>query len=71
MSRRDFFLGFLFACVLIIGANAIMEPEGPSLQDEYDSYHLCMQSAHVCRMTFEDYVRYHEVKRMLDGPVPQ
>ena len=73
MSRRDFAIGFVSALLIVIATDAWFSkpPSQQELQDEFDSYQICMQSAHVCRMVHEDYVRYHELKRMLDSPAPQ
>ena len=61
----------VFAVMLILGSVgwALWESSHKphvSLQDEYQAYRMCMQSAHVCKMTVEDYMRYHEVKRLLE-----
>lgn len=63
-----YFMGGVIVTYLLMSPGA---PTRQELQDEFDSYQICMQSAHVCRMVHEDYVRYHELKRMLNSPTPE
>jgi hypothetical protein len=67
----------LLALILLTGCSpsspagifACHEETRETLQDEHDAYRLCMQSAGStgCRMTPQDFVRYYEIKRILES----
>jgi hypothetical protein len=69
MTMRNF--AFMLAGALIGTAFAMFMQKPPpvDLQIEFDAYRLCMQSASKtrCRMTPEDFVRYYQIKRILDA----
>ena len=71
MTIRD--LTFMLAGALMGTAVALFMQSPPAtaadLQIEFDAYRTCMQSAGKtrCQMTPADFVRYYEIKRILDG----
>jgi hypothetical protein len=69
VTFRD--LTFMLAGALMGTAMTLFmyTPPAVDLQIEFDAYRLCMQSASKtrCRMTPEDFVRYYQIKRILDA----
>ncbi|MEE8323494.1 MAG: hypothetical protein V3R57_07725 [Candidatus Bathyarchaeia archaeon] len=69
-----FFTGLLFGCLitaLFIGlmwAEPWIERDRERLQNELNAYRMCMLTAalHRCQMTPEDFVRYWEIKHLLE-----
>ena len=66
----------LLALILLTGCSpnpagifACHEETRETLEDEYEAYRLCMQTAGKtrCQMTPQDFVRYYEIKRKLES----
>jgi len=74
-----FFIGFMLGMLTIIGGIVVKGPEfmgfetvkayedypAFALTDEFDGLLLCMRTE-KCQMTARDFVRYYEIRRLLE-----
>jgi len=64
---KNYLIGLVTGTLLTLFYQDYIAPD--TTQSEYDAYRHCLQAAgqYRCQMTPQDFVRYYELKSLLEG----
>ena len=72
-GKKDYLLGMVAGVAAGFILSFLLPDPKPTLEEmeiEFDAMRMCMQTAGKtrCHMTIEDFIRYHELKELLNEP---